>query len=93
MTPKTLPQNCETPGHCDDHSGLLAWMKGIAIILSIATGLLSFSVFWQAPNLRLEMLQIASRLDAKDTALDYRIQTIEKDLKCVTEKVTMLTEK
>lgn len=93
MTPKTPPQNCETPGHCDDHSGLMVWMKGVAGIMLVATGLLSYSVFWQAPNLRMEMVQIASRLDAKDSALDFRIQNIEKDLKCVTDKVTLLSEK
>lgn len=80
MTPKTNPNNCE-PGHCDDHSGLLVWMQAATGLCTLAVGLLTFSVFWQAPNIRMEVVREIARLDAKDAATDYRIQNVEKDVK------------
>ena len=80
MTPKTNSENC-VPGHCDDHGGLLAWMKGIAALLTISSVLLGYSVIWQAPNIRMEIVKEIARLDLKDAATDYRMQTIEKDVK------------
>ena len=92
MTPKTNPQNCET-GHCDDHSGLMIWIKGMTFLLSMATALLSYSVLWQAPNIRLDIAREIARLDAKDSAVEYRIQTIERDHAEIGRRVTMLETK
>ena len=89
MPPKTTPQNCE-PGHCDDHSGLLTWMRGIAALMAASSALLGYSVIWQAPNIRMEIVREIARLDARDAAFDYRVQTIEKDVKCISDKLTML---
>ena len=92
MAPKTPPQNCET-GHCDDHSGLLVWMKGIAALLAASAALLSYSVFWQAPGIRLEIAREIARLDAKDKDTEFKLQTIEKDIRCINEKVSLLEAK
>lgn len=79
--------------HCDDHTGLVTWMKGIASLLTLSTGLLGYSVFWQAPNIRLEIAKEIARLDRQDQDHVYRIQNVEGDVKTLKERVSALEVK
>lgn len=89
MTPKTNPKDC-APGHCEDHSGLLVWMKAATGLCGLAVGLLSYSVMWQAPNIRMDIAREIARLDAKDNAVEFRIQTIERDHSEFGRRISML---
>lgn len=51
---------------CADHSGIQVWIKGVAFGVTACAGLLSFSVFWQAPTIRAEMAREINRLDTQD---------------------------
>lgn len=59
--------------HCEDHSGHVVWMRGIAALVSIAVALLSYSVFFQAPAIQTQL--------AKETArMDGRVDLVQKDI-------------
>lgn len=92
MTAKTNFPNCET-GHCDDHSGLMMWMKGCMALMAVTSGLLAYSVMWQAPNIRMDIAKEIARLDAKDTANGYEIKTIQRDVTDIGRRVTFLEGK
>lgn len=72
--------------HCEDHSGQQAWQRGIAALLVIATGLLSYSVFWQAPAIKTEIAKEQGRVDGE-------IKLVKKDVEVLTNRVTKLEEK
>lgn len=91
MPPRNPAVNCSSnPPHCDDHSGLLMWMKGIAALLTAASAMLAFSVFWQAPNIRLEIAKDISRLEKADQDQVYRIQDMERDMRTLGQRVSKL---
>lgn len=92
MTPKTNPQNCET-GHCDDHSGLMMWMKMTTALGGMAVGLLSYSVIWQAPDLRMDIAREVARLDKNDTTMSYEIKDIKRDVTDIGRRVSLLESK
>lgn len=92
MTPKTNPQNCET-GHCDDHSGLLVWMKATTALGGLAVSLLSYSVIWQAPNLRMDIAREVARLDKRDDSMMYDIQDVKRDVTDIGRRVSLLEGK
>jgi len=96
MAPKTNLNNCE-PGHCEDHSGLMMWVKINAAVVSISSaiiiGLFSYSSFVQVPSLRADVAKEIARLDAKDKDTGYDIQTIQKDVTDIGRRVSMLEGK
>lgn len=92
MTPKTNSQNCET-GHCDDHSGLMTWVKGGTALMIFACGLLSYSVIWQAPNLRMDIAREVARLDKRDDSMMYDIQDVKRDVTDIGRRVSLLEGK
>lgn len=85
-------QTCATP-HCDDHSGLLMWMKGIAAILSLAACLLSYSVFFQSPSLQINVVKEVARVEKEAQAQSYRLQMAESDIKTLDKRVSVLEAK
>lgn len=89
MAPKTIPENC-APGHCDDHSGLLVWMKAATGLCACAVGLLSYSVMWQAPSIRMDVAREIARLDMRDKDTGFDIENIKKDVHDITRRVSLL---
>jgi hypothetical protein len=77
---------------CPDHSGMvekdnsmLTWIKSVFAIVSIASGMMAYSVIWQAPKLNTSMAKIEERIDniktemnSTDTALDRRVTGLEE---------------
>lgn len=71
--PKTNHENF----HCEDHSGLLAWLKGIAALLTVTSGLLGYSVLWQAPNIRSELAHAIAPLAERVAKLEQWKEIME----------------
>ena len=92
MAPKTNPENC-VPGHCDDHSGLLVWMKAATGLCTLAVGLLTYSVLWQAPSIRMDVAREIARLDMRDKDTGFDIETIKKDITDHNRRLSLLEEK
>lgn len=63
-------QTCLTPSCLTDRQVKEAVMStkltGVLTLSAIAVGLLSYSVFWQAPTIRAEMAKEINRLDTTD---------------------------
>lgn len=89
MAPKP---NCETD-HCNDHSGLMIWVQGGTALMALAVGLLSYSVFWQAPNIRIDIAREIARLDSRDKDNSFEIETIKKDVTDIKSRVSLLESK
>jgi len=53
---------------------LSAKLSGVLILCGIAVGLLSYSVFWQAPTIRAEMAKEINRLDNSDRSIQSDIE-------------------
>jgi len=51
----------------------MMWMRGIATLMIMSTGLLTYSVFWQAPTIRTEVAREFARVDG-------RIELTKKDI-------------
>ena len=83
--PECLTPTCLTDRQVKE-AVLSTKMNGIIALSLVAVGLLSYSVFWQAPAIRSEMAKEISRLDTKDTKL-------QTDLDHLGARVTMLEER
>lgn len=72
---------CATPTCLTDRlvkeSVLSAKLSGVLALSAVAVGLLSYSVFWQAPNIRADVAKEINRLDTVDRSLDLRISALE----------------
>lgn len=72
---------------CPDHSGMvekdntmLTWIKAVFAGVTIASGLMAYSVVWQAPKLNTTMARIEERIDglkSRDVDHDKRISCLE----------------
>lgn len=62
--------------HCPDHSGMMTWLKGLVGISTLCAGLLSYSVFWQAPTLRLEIAKEIARIEQRTVKLEEKMDAI-----------------
>ena len=75
-----------TPGKdhlCQEHSGVMMWMKINALLISFAIALLSYSSFIQVPNLRYDL--------AKDmTSME---NDIRQEVQAVKDRVSRLEAK
>ena len=76
--------------HCEDHSGLMAWMKSIAALLVCASSLLAYSVIWQAPGIRLEIAREIARLDMQNKELSYQIRGVQQSVCTLDQRVNAL---
>lgn len=70
-------------GHCEDHSGQMVYMRGITTLLVISAGLLAYSVFWQAPAIRTDIVKEFGRVDGE-------IKLVQQDVKRHSEDITDL---
>jgi len=74
-------QTCLTPSCLTDRQVKEAVMStkltGVLTLSAIAVGLLSYSVFWQAPSIRADFTKEINRLDNTDRSLDLRISALE----------------
>ena len=74
-------QTCLTPSCLTDRqvneAVLSTKLTGVLTLSAIAVGLLSYSVFWQAPNIRADFTKEINRLDNTDRSLDLRISALE----------------
>lgn len=83
----TKAPHCDLPptpaglNHCEDHSGLLAWMRGIAALLTLSSALLGYSVFWQAPSIREELAHSIAPLSERIAKLEQWKETVQARLK------------
>jgi hypothetical protein len=62
-------------------------MNGLIGLCVVAVGLLSYSVFWQAPSIRTDIAREINRLDTQDTKLrtdldniGLRVSTLENSV-------------
>lgn len=83
-------QTCLTPTCLTDRqvkeAVLTTKMNSIIGLCLVAVGLLSYSVFWQAPTIRAEMAKEINRLDTAD-------RDIKADFERLSLRVTALEEK
>lgn len=83
-------QTCLTPSCLTDRQVKEAVMStkltGVLTLSAIAVGLLSYSVFWQAPNIRADVAKEINRLDNVD-------RTIHSDMERMGLRITALEEK
>ena len=49
---------------CQEHSGILMWMKINAVLGTVAVGLLGYSSFVQVPNLRYDIAKEQARMES-----------------------------
>ena len=74
-------QTCLTPSCLTDRqvkeAVLSTKLTGVLTLSAIAVGLLSYSVFWQAPSIRADFTKEINRLDNTDRSLDLRISALE----------------
>jgi hypothetical protein len=77
--------------NCPDHTGMvekdssiLTWIKAAFAAASVASGLMAYSVIWQAPSLNTTMARIEERMDGmksemktSDDKLDKRVTYLE----------------
>ena len=47
---------------CKAHSGMMVWIRVMVLMASCSSGLLAYSVLWQAPSIRLEVATEIARL-------------------------------
>jgi len=79
---------------CIDHSGMVErdnamtkWLEGIFALLIISTGLLSYSVLWQGPNIRADIAKEIARIDKENVQRDMKIQNIESAVTEIRQRV------
>jgi hypothetical protein len=68
-----------SPAHCEDHSGQLVYMRSIATLLVISAGLLSYSVFWQAPSIKTEIAKEIARVDGNIKLVEKDVERLDSD--------------
>lgn len=69
------------PDHlCQEHSGILMWMRINAGLLTVALSLLTYSSFVQVPNLRTDIAKEMAKME----------NDIRKELREVEDRVTKL---
>ena len=76
--------------HCEDHSGQLVWMRGVATLLVLSTGLLSYSVFWQAPSIQTEIAKEVARVDSEIKLVKKDVETVKCDITDLRSRVGKL---
>jgi septal ring factor EnvC (AmiA/AmiB activator) len=77
-------------GHCEDHSGQLMWMRGIASLLILSAGLLSYSVFWQAPAIQTEIAKEVARVDGEIKLVKKEMESVKSDIADLRGRVSTL---
>lgn len=87
MAPKTTNDNCEL---CHEHSGIMTWLKGIVALLGLATGLLAYSVGWQAPDLKMEIAKNKADSEKIDEQMKHDIQLIKQDVTVLQQRISKL---
>jgi hypothetical protein len=84
-------RRAEDCGKCPDHTGMvekdntqLNWLKATFAVMTIALGMMSYSVVFQAPNIQTSIALINDRIDTvrsemrtNDVELGRRVNTIE----------------
>jgi len=70
---------------CQEHSGILMWMKINVAIGTVAVAMLGYSSFVQVPNLRYdlakEMMQMETDLKNEVQAIKDRVSILETKLR------------
>lgn len=83
-------QSCLTPSCLADRqvkeAVFTTKMNGIIVLCTMAVGLLSYSVFWQAPTIRAEQAKEINRLDNAD-------RDLKSDFDRLCTRVSALEEK
>lgn len=82
-----------TANHCDDHSGQLMWMRGIASMMALSAGLLTYSVFWQAPSIQTEIAKEVARVDSEIKLVKKDVELIRCDITDLKGRVGVLERK
>lgn len=79
--------------HCEDHSGRITWERGVTSLLVFCAGLLSYSVLWQAPNIRAEVAAQIAEVKLKNQATDSKIQNLETKTDSMLSRICTLEER
>ena len=83
----------ECASHCEDHSGRITWERGITALLVFCAGMLSYSVMWQAPNIRFEVAAQITELRMKEQETINKLNTLEKRTDNVDARLCILEGK
>lgn len=78
--------------HCEEHSGVMTWLKGIAALLTLASGLLTYSVLGQAPDLRARLDKAVSNFEKREVEVNGKLQVIQEDITELKGRVSKLEE-
>lgn len=70
---------------CDLHSGQDTWLKGIAGLLTLASGLLCYSI-----NLQIDTMKDISKIQGGVAVIEQRVNTVEKKVDEIDQRVVKL---
>lgn len=79
MAPKIKPEDIDdeyAPGVCYLHSGIKTWLQVGASLLTVLNGLVGYQVFYQVPNLKLEVSQRMDRLENRMSIAEKNISDL-----------------
>jgi hypothetical protein len=68
----------------------MVWIRGIVFLASCSGGLLTYSVFWQAPTIRAEVAKEVARIDIAGQKMTDRIDYHEQGIYDLKRRVTIL---
>ena len=84
-------EDCEK---CAEHTGMvekdnnmLTWIKAIFAVVTFASGLMAYSVMWQAPNITLSIVRIENRMDGLKDKLESADLLLDKRVTCLEDAV------
>lgn len=86
MTDASCPDSACLSDRQVKEAVLATKMNGIIALSLIAVGLLSYSVFWQAPSIRAEVTKEINRLDNTDRDIKSDIERMSLRLGALEEK-------
>ena len=84
-------EDCEK---CAEHTGMvekdnsmLTWIKAIFAVVTFASGLMAYSVMWQAPNITLSIVRMENRMEGLKTRLASADMILDKRVTCLEDAV------
>lgn len=78
---------------CKEHSGINTLLRVITGLSALGSGLLSYSVFWQAPNIKADIAKEVARLEREDMGIKSDLRDNRLEISALQTRVTKLEAK